>query len=530
MVTIVAMRRQGIPTDIDFNHQFNRAFELMEKTDRHVFVTGRAGTGKSTLLQYFRFHTAKNVVILAPTGVAAVNVGGQTIHSFFKFKPNVTPSSIKKKRRNDSDKPTVYKKLTTIVIDEISMVRADLLDCVDRFLRCNGPDPKRPFGGVQMIFMGDLYQLPPVVTSRERGIFEDYYDTPYFFSAKVFGEIDLEFVELEKVYRQKDEEFIRLLNGIRNRTITDDDLEILNRRCDPRFEPTEDDFYIALTSVNATADEINDAGLARLPGKEWKYRGHVEGKFEKEYLPTALELKLKKGAQVMLLNNDSYGRWINGTIGKVTGFVEDEEGEELITAVLENGEEVEIAPYTWEIYQYFLKNGELASEPVGSFTQYPLRLAFAVTIHKSQGKTFERALIDVGRGTFAHGQMYVALSRCVSLDGIVLRRPLEKRHIMMDWKVVRFLTGLQYEKAGKRFSLEDKIALIREAIEKNKDLEILYLKAKDEKTRRRIRPISVGEMEFNGHSFTGLNAWCLLRGGKRVFNVNRILEAALCKD
>lgn len=518
------MNRTFVPADIDFNPEFSRAFELMEKSKGHVFVTGRAGTGKSTLLQYFRFRTAKNVVILAPTGVAAVNVGGQTIHSFFKFKPNVTVSSIKKKKTAHKDKPTIYKKLTTIVIDEVSMVRADLLDCIDRFLRYNGPDVESPFGGVQIIFMGDLYQLPPVVTSREREIFRDHYATPYFFSARVFEEIDLQFVELETVYRQKDGEFIRLLNGIRNRTITDDDLELLNQRCDPDFDPPDEDFYISLTSVNATADEINERQLSRLKGKTWKARGSVEGKFEKEYLPTALELNLKQGAQIMLLNNDSFGRWINGTIGKVMGFVQDDEGDEVIVALLDNGDIVEIARNTWEIYRYFLKGKELASEPVGSFTQYPVRLAFAVTIHKSQGKTFERALIDVGRGTFAHGQMYVALSRCVSLEGIVLRQPLKKSHILMDWKIVRFLTGLQYDKAAEHCSREDRIALIRQAIEDRQDLDIVYLKGKDEKSRRRIRPIGVGEMEFKGHPFTGLNAWCLLRGGKRVFNVDRILE------
>ncbi|OPL12864.1 MAG: AAA family ATPase [delta proteobacterium MLS_D] len=518
------VRRTGIPKDIDLNPQFRRALELMEDSDRHVFVTGRAGTGKSTLLQYFRFYTKKKVVILAPTGVAAVNVGGQTIHSFFHFKPNVTPSSIRKKKRSDEDKPTVYKKLEAVVIDEVSMVRADLLDCVDRFLRYNGPDEKLPFGGVRMIFIGDLYQLPPVVTGREREIFREHYESPYFFSARAFQGLDLEFVELERVYRQKDGEFLRLLNGIRNRTVTDEDLAILNSRCDPAFEPPEDDFYIALTGINKTADEINEGRLARLPGRTWTACGYVEGKFEKEYLPTAEELKLKEGAQIMLLNNDSYGRWINGTIGKVTGFEDDGEGGEVINASLDNGFEVEIAPYTWEIYRYFLKGKELASEPVGSFIQYPVRLAFAVTIHKSQGKTFERVFIDVGRGTFAHGQMYVALSRCVSLEGIVLKQPVRKSHILMDWKIVRFLTGLQYEKAEKQCSRDEKLALIRDAIGGGKDLDILYLKAKDEKSRRRVRPLAVGDRSYNGHPFLGMTAWCRMRGGERMFNVDRILE------
>lgn len=511
------------PVEIELNPEFRRALELMEETDRHVFVTGRAGTGKSTLLQYFRFSTRKKAVVLAPTGVAAVNVGGQTIHSFFRFKPNVTTASIKK-TKSAKDKPTIYKKLTTIVIDEVSMVRADLLDCVDKFLRLNGPDAKRPFGGVQMIFIGDLYQLPPVVSGPEKEIFRGHYRTPYFFSAEVFGQLDLEFVELEKVYRQTDDEFIRLLNAIRNRTATDEDLTLLNRRCNAAFEPPEDEFYISLTSVNQTADAINERRMERLPGRIWRAEGIIEGEFEKDYLPTALELKLKKGAQIMLLNNDAYGRWINGTIGRVKGFGKSDEGEEVIRARLDNGETVEIGPYRWEIFRFFLKDGELASEAVGAFTQYPVRPAFAVTIHKSQGKTFERAVIDVGRGTFAHGQMYVALSRCVSLEGIVLKQPLKKSHILMDWQIVRFLTHLQYAKAEEQCPRPQKLALIRTAIKEKKDLEILYLKAKDEKTRRRIRPISVGEMQYNGRPFMGMNAWCLMRGEKRVFNVDRILE------
>ena len=518
------MNKTGTPIEIELNPEFHRALELMEKTDRHVFVTGRAGTGKSTLLQYFRRHTGKNVVILAPTGVAAVNVGGQTIHSFFHFKPNVTPAAIRKKRSAEQGKPTIYKKLTTIVIDEVSMVRADLLDCVDKFLRLNGPDPKKPFGGVQMILIGDLYQLPPVISSREKEIFRGHYESPYFFSASVFDQMNLEFVELEKVYRQKDDEFVRLLNAIRNRAATDDDLALLNRRCDPTFEAPAEAFYISLTSVNKTADRVNEEQLARLPGRIWKAHGLIEGEFDRDYLPTATELKLKKGAQIMLLNNDSYGRWINGTIGKVKSFKKDREGEDVITASLDNGKTVEIGVYTWEIYRFFLRDGELVSEAVGSFSQYPVRLAFAVTIHKSQGKTFERAIIDVGRGTFAHGQMYVALSRCVSLDGIVLRQPLKKSHILMDWRIVRFLTGLQYDRAEQKCSQSEKLAMIRSAIREKKNLDILYLKAKDVKSRRTIQPLSVGDMEYNGHPYVGMNAYCLMRREKRVFNVDRILE------
>lgn len=518
------MTKKSKMVEIDFNPEFQRALALMEDTQKNILITGRAGTGKSTLLSYFRDHTKKKAVILAPTGVAAVNVSGQTIHSFFQFKPSVTPASIKKKKSAGKEKTTVYKKLTAIVIDEVSMVRADLLDCIDKFLRFNGPDEKQPFGGVQMIFIGDLYQLPPVVTSAEREIFRTHYSSPYFFSAKVFDQLNLEFLELEKVYRQKDDEFVRLLNTIRNRSVTDDDLAKFNSRCDPQFEAPAGSFYLSLTSTNDLASDVNEKRLAQLPGKTWKAKGEIIGDFGREYLPTAVDLKLKKGAQIMLLNNDSYGQWINGTIGKIRKFEKDDDGEDVIVADLDNGDTARISPYTWKIYRFFLKNEELRSEEVGSFRQYPVRLAFAVTIHKSQGKTFENVVIDVGRGTFAHGQMYVALSRCTTLAGIVLKQPLKKNHIMMDWQVVKFLTGIQYAQAAQTLSRDDKLQMIAAAISEKASIEILYLKGKDEKSRRVIRPLRIGEMEYKGYPFWGLDAFCVTRGEKRRFNVDRILE------
>ena len=516
--------------EIDFNPEFQSALDMMEETDKNIFITGRAGTGKSTLLNYFYSNTRKNAVLLAPTGVAAVNICGQTIHSFFNFKPNVTLAAIKRKKAAGKENKSLYKKLKTIVIDEVSMVRADLLDCVDKFLRLNGPHAKRPFGGVQMIFIGDLYQLPPVVTSAEREIFRSHYASPYFFSAKVMEQLDLEFVELEKVYRQKDDEFIRLLNAVRNNSITDEDITLFNQRCDPSLTAAAEGFYISLTSTNALADDINEQRLSQLPGKIWKAQGEISGDFGREYLPTAVELKLKKGAQIMMLNNDSYGQWINGTIGKVQKFAKDEEGEDIIVADLDNGETVEISPYTWKIYKYFLKDEELLSEEVGSFRHYPVRLAFAVTIHKSQGKTFEKVVIDVGRGTFAHGQMYVALSRCTTLEGMVLKNPLKKSHVLMDWLVVKFLTGLQYAKAGLTCTREQKIKILETAFEEKQVVEIVYLKAKDEKSTRIIRPLRVEEMEYNGHPYLGLYAYCLTRKQNRIFNVDRILQISLSPE
>ncbi len=494
----------------------------MEDSRRHVFVTGRAGTGKSTLLSYFKMTTSKRVAVLAPTGVAALNVGGQTIHSFFRFKPDITPESARKRLRGpDAD---IYRKLDAIVIDEVSMVRADLLDCVDAFLRLNGPEAGSPFGGLQMIFIGDLYQLPPVVTSAEKMLFKTLYLSPYFFSARVFQGLEMEFVELEKIYRQQDDRFIDLLNAIRNRTVTEEDLELLNSRFDPGFEPPADEYYIHLTSTNDLADRYNEEQLKKLKGRTWTSTGILEGEFGREYLPTAVALKLKKGAQVMMLNNDSGNRWVNGTIGKVSGFSKDPEGGPIVKVQLNDGQLVEVAPYTWEIFRFFLKDGNLDSEAVGMFTQFPLRLAFAVTIHKSQGKTFERVIIDVGTGTFAPGQMYVALSRCTSLEGIVLRKALRKQNILLDWAVVRYLTRSQYNQAARTLTRDDKLLILEAAIREKSLLQMVYLKGTDVKSQRTIKPLRLGEMEYAGRPFLGLDAWCVTRGGKRVFNIDRILS------
>ena len=508
---------------LDFNEQFRQAIDLMEHSTKSVFITGRAGTGKSTLLQYFSTLTQKNVVILAPTGVAALNVKGQTIHSFFKFKPHVTPEDIRKHHYKNENE-NIYKKLDTIVIDEISMVRADLLDCVDKFLRLNGPLATQPFGGIQMIFIGDLYQLPPVVTGEEKEIFSSFYDSPYFYSAKVFQDFDFEFVELEKIYRQHDDIFIKLLNSIRNNTIDEDGLRLLNTRYRPDFRPPDGEFYIYLTTTNALAEQINQQQLTRLKGRTYNFTGLAEGEFGDEYLPTAVDLKLKIGAQVMMLNNDPVGRWVNGSLGQITGIEPAGNGEAVIIVELNDGNVVEVTPYTWEIYRYFVAEDNLHSEVVGRFTQYPLILAWAVTIHKSQGKTFDKVIINFGRGTFAHGQAYVALSRCKSLEGIILLQKVTKKHIMMDSNVVRFLTRYQYKKAEDSLSAEEKCTLIWEAIQDGSLLKITYLKPNDEKSRRIILPREVGQMEFQGKTYTGVRAFCLKRQEERNFRIDRILS------
>jgi ATP-dependent DNA helicase PIF1 len=509
-------------SQIEINKQFRRALDILEVGEKSVFITGRAGTGKSTLLDYFRNTTSKKVAVLAPTGVAALNVKGQTIHSFFRFKPGITPGRVKRLRSNNPE--SIYRKLDAIVIDEVSMVRADLLDCVDRFLRLNGPRGDKPFGGIQMAFIGDLYQLPPVVSSEEREVFESLYGTPYFYGARVFDHFEMEFIELEKIYRQHDTQFISLLNAIRNNSVTPADMELLNERYQPDFEPAPDDFYVYLTTTNKLAEEINARRLAGLKDRLYSFTGNIEGDFGKEYLPTAVDLQLKVGAQIMMLNNDVEGRWVNGSIGKIMEITASRSGDCVIIAELADGEEVEITPFTWEIFRFYVEEGGLQSEVIGKFTQYPLMLAWAVTIHKGQGKTFDRVIIDVGKGTFAHGQMYVALSRCTTLDGIVLKKPALKKHIWTNYQVMDFLTKYQYRKAELSFSLENKIEMIRAAIDGGKLLEIVYLKPSDEKTKRVVRPEAVGEMEYRGKQYTGMRAFCMMRREERVFRVDRILE------
>lgn len=508
---------------IEMNDRFVQALGMMEQGSRGVFITGRAGTGKSTLLSYFRNVTKKTIAVLAPTGVAALNVKGQTIHSFFGFRTNITLEKVRRIRYGDEGN-NIYKKLDAIVIDEISMVRADLLDCVDKFLRLNGPDRKLPFGGIQMIFFGDLYQLPPVVTGTEKAVLKELYETPYFYSANVFDLLEMEFIELEKVYRQHEGQFLDLLNSIRNNTIAEEGLKLLSQRYMPQFEPPLNDFYIYMTTTNKLAGEINSQRLEKLEGRASTFTAEIEGEFDDKYLPTAKVLQVKIGAQIMMVNNDVEGRWVNGSIGKISGMNVDENGETVIIAELAEDTEVEITPYTWEIYKFFVEEGQLQSETVGRFKQYPMMLAWAVTIHKSQGKTFNKVIIDIGRGTFSYGQIYVALSRCTTLEGIVLKKPVLKKHIWTDYRVVKFLTKYQYNRAAQSCSIDHKIEIIKKAIEYQTKLKMVYLRPNDEKTSRTVIPRMVDDMEYQGKTFLGMRAFCMRRNAERTFRVDRILE------
>jgi len=428
---------------LQLNDDFRQALDVLEKTDTHLFITGKAGTGKSTLLQLFRNTSHKKVAVLAPTGVAALNVQGQTIHSFFGFPPRIVTPSEAARKVTRKDLLRIYKNLEVLVIDEISMVRADLLDGMDKFLRVNREN-YRPFGGVQVVFFGDLFQLPPVVTRDpvESAYFSEYYESPYFFSAKILQDDDfqLETLELRKVYRQESRHFLRLLEAVRLNEVDYDDLEDLNERHQPTFAET--DGYITLCARNATADKINQRELSLLNTLEHEFVADVKGQFDPGLYPADFGLRLRKGAQVMFVRNDNEQRqFVNGTIGKITLLNQD-------TIVVETEEQggkkrrIEVAKSEWEIIRYKGgTTGGIETEVVGSFTQYPLRLAWAITIHKSQGKTFDRVLIDLGGGAFEHGQLYVALSRCRTLEGVVLRHRIRPQDIITDERVVEFYEG-----------------------------------------------------------------------------------------
>ncbi len=428
---------------MEINEQFEQALQRLNKTNRSVFITGNAGTGKSTLLTHFQKTTKKQVVVLAPTGVSALNVKGQTIHSFFGFPPSITPEKVQNEKATKS-LLEILKHLDVMVIDEVSMVRADLMDCIDQALRKFLQTPE-PFGGVQMVFIGDLHQLPPVVVGdEERERFKTEYASPYFFDAKVFENHQFDFLELKKIYRQKDANFVHLLNKIRNNKVSPWDLDVLNARvlADPQEFHNTDHSYITLTTTNKAADEINAMRLDRLPSWPEVYEAEFSGEFETRNHPTLANLELKKGAQVMMLNNDMAGRWVNGSIGRVTKIEFDSGTSQDLLHVKLEGEDkaVIVEPYTWELHKYYWddEKNEMGVDTIGKFRQYPVRLAWAVTIHKSQGKTFDKVVVDIGRGAFAHGQVYVALSRCRSMEGLLLQRPIETRHIWSNRRINMF--------------------------------------------------------------------------------------------
>lgn len=504
--------------------QFDDALAHMSGREPFVFITGRAGTGKSTLLTYFRDTVDPTVPVLAPTGVAALNVQGETIHRFFRFTPGITARDARKKGKAARESG-LYRSLTTIIIDEISMVRADLLDCVDVFLRA-ARKTDRPFGGVRIIAIGDLYQLPPVVTSSDKDAFFQLYRTPYFFSSAVVSELvsthQLAFIELETIYRQTDPAFIALLNAVRNRSITPEQLDQLNQR----IGIAADKDTVILTPTNDAADEINAKRLAALPGKRRFFDAEVRGEFPPRDMPTDERLTLAIGARVMCVVNDTGGQYVNGSLGWVRRFTKADDGTPAVVVAIDDGSEALVTPYTWTLYRSIYNAAErrLDQESLGSFRQLPLKLAWAMTIHKSQGKTFDAVDLQLGRGAFAHGQVYVALSRCRSFEGLTLTKPVTAGQIRLDYAIQKFVTSLQYQRARQAVDTNTLIARLRAAAKAKQRVTITYLKAKDEKTRREIQPISIKWDEFNGHEYQKLRAFCYLRGEERFFNVERILE------
>jgi ATP-dependent DNA helicase PIF1 len=511
-------------TEIDFNEQFTKALHQLQHGSRNLFITGKAGTGKSTLLRYFRAHTSRKLVVLAPTGVAALNVAGETIHSFFRFRPGTTPDKVRRARKKDAD---LYKALDAIVIDEASMVRADLLDCVDAFMRINGPLPGKPFGGAQLVLFGDLYQLPPVVTGAERELFSAYYPGPHFFNARAFKETALDYLELEKIYRQKDQGFIEILNAIRNNKIAPAQLARLNARVGADVETKGRGLVVRLLTTNADAAGINNEQLRAIDGRSHLYKAEIDGEFTRDSYPADDELHLKAGAQVMLLNNDPQGRWVNGTMAAVQDIMRGLPGERDVVHVrLPDGCIEAVEPYKWELFHfaYDAAAGKIKAETAGTFTQYPLKLAWGVTIHKSQGKTFERVIIDLGKRVFAAGQTYVALSRCTALEGLSLAREVRPSDVLTDWRIVSYVAGRQCGSCEPPAPPADKVLLIEKAIAEGRLLELTYQKAADEKSCRTVRPLSVGACQNSKTGFTGLRAHCLKQGAQRFFRLDRILE------
>jgi ATP-dependent exoDNAse (exonuclease V) alpha subunit len=446
-------RDQYFPKDFSLTGEFQNVFNFIEDSSENVFITGKAGTGKSTFIEYFRSNTQKrNVAYLAPTGIAALRIRGRTIHSLFKIPPQLITERSLINNRYRAETLQLFRHLDTIVIDEISMVRADILDGIDYILR-RERNSNTPFGGIQMVFVGDVFQLPPVVNSKrvisvqneneteqtisESDYFEQEYGGCYFFNAKSFQRSQFKFVELQKIFRQSDSQFIGILDSLRHGIMSPEEIELLNSRYLPDYKYSNDE-RITLCGHNVTVKEINTEQLGNIKSQAYLYIASMTGKFaddtaEKDY-PSELELNLKEGALVILTKNDRDRRWLNGNIGRIGRLTDD------YIEVIVNGQRCSVYCEQWESieYKYNKKTKTVIPKIVGTFIQYPIRLAWAITIHKSQGQTFEKIAIDLEQGEFAHGQTYVALSRCTSLNGIVLKKPFKLEDIMWDKKVVQF--------------------------------------------------------------------------------------------
>lgn len=432
-----------IPPGYEERKEVKLLFDLLENTDDSVFITGKAGTGKSTFIQYFTSKTQKKALLLAFTGIAAVNVGGQTIHSFFRFplKPLLPDDPDIPVFNPKSRKYHIIETLDTIVIDEVSMLRADVLQAIDYSLRQNGGNPDEAFGGKQIVIVGDIFQLPPVVNFKdqiERELFENVYESEYFFACKAYQMLKPTFIVLETVHRQKDLRYVQLLNKVRDTSINSNELEQLNERYTPHFEPNNEKFIITLSVNNYIADTVNKKQLDKLPYESRYFQARVQGDYPESKYPTKAQIELRRGAQVIFIKNDSYingRRWINGTIGRLE-FIEDDK----LEVQLQDGNTHTVLRETWENrkYEWNKQENRITSVAIGTFEQFPIKLAWAITIHKSQGLTFENVCVDLGTGAFVNGQVYTALSRCKTLDGLVLKRKITLDDIIHDQRLINF--------------------------------------------------------------------------------------------
>ncbi len=429
------------------NKEQQNALQIIEYTRRSLFLTGKAGTGKSTLLRYIASSTKKKSIVLAPTGIAAINAGGCTLHSFFKipFHPLLPTDSqynarnIRNTLKYNSEKRKLIQEIELVIIDEISMVRADIIDFVDKVLRIYSRNMREPFGGKQLLLVGDIYQLEPVVKEEDRQLLQPFYPNSYFFNAHVFRQMQLVSIELTKVYRQSNRDFIRILDNIRTSRVTERDLINLNSRVGRQIE--QEGLTITLSTRRDVVDHINEEKLKTLPHPSNIYRGVITGEFPETSLPTPVELELKLGAQILFIRNDKEHRWVNGTLGTIIGFSDDEA--QTIYVHTDDDKDVEVEREVWSNVKYTFNETEkkIEEQEIGTYTQFPLRLAWAITVHKSQGLTFRQVKIDFTGGVFAAGQTYVALSRCTSLEGISLQEPIRRSDVFVRPEVVQFASS-----------------------------------------------------------------------------------------